>query len=120
MTRLHCACCGKPLRASTVTHHAPTEPGRYVPRYGWTYEGNGRVVHRQYAHLLIGPEGEAVYSDTWNDGEPRYQGWRRERRLARVSTWDGESYLGWGNFCTIQCAAAYGQVAYRCGWRTPK
>ena len=120
MSRPRCPFCGKRIPAWGEKVHAPKEPHSYVPIAGWRYDGNLPVIARGYADVLIRPDGRTVYwtrDIEWHGSEVEREG-IRERRLAWVSTWDGESYAysPWP-FCSSTCARGFAIAAYRDGWR---
>ena len=85
---MKCACCGKPAAKATTTVWNPWSLTEY--RAKWRYEGPGTVTSRVRA-----PAGY-LYS---------------------VNVWHGEYWLDYDPFCTLRCARAFADAAYRGGYR---
>ena len=79
----HCRCCGKKLRK--FTHYMDFGP--YRDDWPRNREEANRLTNQQIVHYAWG-------------------GPKEDRRIARVSIWDGETYQG-GYFCTVQCAVDF-------------
>lgn len=79
----HCRCCGKKLPKFTLYMDFGPDPDKW-PR---TREDANRRTNQKIVHYL-------------------WSGPKEDRRIARVSLWDGETYRG-GYFCTTQCAVDF-------------
>lgn len=95
MSRPSCPNCGKQLQYCSTNVYAPREaPHSAHPMRNWRYTGNLVVTFKRYVDVRL------------EDGT-------LDRRLYSVCVWDGESYLARnGHFCSIKCAAQYGQRSY--------
>lgn len=129
--RPRCAMCNKLIRMWTDWIDAPREANTMKPIANWRYEGNRQVVKYEYSHWLIGPDGtetdrygykgtsifgEYERFDRLHDGE--HDGWTYDKRLRRVSVWDGETYLPVDQyFCSGDCSRSFATAAYRAGYR---
>jgi hypothetical protein len=102
-----CRCCGKPIRKYTVTVW-PKLPGRIMqPTTSWsrdveveqlpsTIEECRRLTNLQVIALRK----------------------NRDGTIYRFTEWDGEHYLPtFGFFCTTECAARFGEMAAKAGFR---
>ncbi len=99
MKHPYCKNCSNPIRKKTEKIYAPRQYNTALsstmmhPIKGWEYRGNQIIVSRQYTPLVK------------DNGK---------NRLDAVSVWDGESYEPqYKYFCTIRCAAEFGQRAVK-------
>lgn len=110
---MRCVCCSKPMRRITTDLYAPQpRPDSCAPIAGWRYQGNLRVVSRRY--VMVDP---ILNNFVISDDDPERTA-RAERRLYKVSLWDGKTYQASnGYFCTDRCAGQFAKAAYVAGYR---
>lgn len=127
--RPRCPNCGKMIPLAThwiarpsgwLRVHEANEPAGALTKREWRYTGNEIVVARDYDHFLVSPDrSEWIHRDgSRRYDDEYYADWTYEKHLRRVSVWDGETYYFiHGAFCSLKCAAEFGERAWRAGYR---
>lgn len=100
MSSQHCAVCGK--RGKRLYHYHST------------------VKSEPTGNFITGPHGVGQVAE-YKVTEVPYRGNLqvvRQNSIGTLTLWDGESYrLHYDPFCTLTCARAFADAAYRAGYR---